>query len=305
MKVPVLFIIFNRPEIAKSSFEAIREYKPTELYIAADGPRESRAGERELCELTRKSIIDMIDWDCNVHKLFRDKNIGVDFGVYKAINWMFEREQWGVIIEDDCYVSQDFFALCEDAFPRYASESKVMHIVANNTWSKVKHSNEIVFTYFPMCWGWASWADKWKVVMDPEMKKYKSITLMHMIRKYGIFQGLMFMRTYRSCHTHRSALRTWDEIWRFSVMSSNGLCLIPMVNLAKNGGIGTCEGCHYEIGEKDYYENITIGKLTKPYAYPQSLSISRQVRKNERLEYFRLKMFGLRKKFRRFFKISR
>lgn len=38
-KVPILFIIFNRPEISLESFNQIRKYQPTELYIAADGPQ--------------------------------------------------------------------------------------------------------------------------------------------------------------------------------------------------------------------------------------------------------------------------
>ena len=63
MKVPILFIIFNRPEIAASSFDAIRQYRPDSLYIAADGPRESREGEAELCRQTRDRILSMIDWD--------------------------------------------------------------------------------------------------------------------------------------------------------------------------------------------------------------------------------------------------
>ena len=39
-KIPILFIIFNRPEITNISFREIRNYKPTKLYIAGDGPRQ-------------------------------------------------------------------------------------------------------------------------------------------------------------------------------------------------------------------------------------------------------------------------
>lgn len=302
-KVPVLFIIFNRPEIAKSSFEAIREYKPTELYIAADGPRESRAGERELCELTRKSIIDMIDWDCNVHKLFRDKNIGVDFGVYKAINWMFEREQWGVIIEDDCYVSQDFFALCEDAFPRFKNVPKVAHIVANNPMSKLQKSSDICFTYHAISWGWGTWRDKWEAIMDVEMKDFPSYTVSKFIKRFGLFQGLMYKRAFRHTYLNRDKLKTWDTIWRFSILQSNSLCLLPMVNLAKNNGIGTCEGSHYEIGEEDFYSYVQLGRLIKPYHYQDELIITEEISKLENRQYKRLRMFGLNKKLKRLFHI--
>ncbi|MFZ2303665.1 MAG: glycosyltransferase family 2 protein, partial [Minisyncoccia bacterium] len=37
--VPILFIIFNRPDTTTRVFETIRKIKPAKLYVAADGPR--------------------------------------------------------------------------------------------------------------------------------------------------------------------------------------------------------------------------------------------------------------------------
>ena len=39
LSIPVAFIIFNRPETTAHVFEAIREAKPRQLLIIADGPR--------------------------------------------------------------------------------------------------------------------------------------------------------------------------------------------------------------------------------------------------------------------------
>ena len=38
LTTPVLFLIFNRPEITRRVFSAIREAKPPRLYVAGDGP---------------------------------------------------------------------------------------------------------------------------------------------------------------------------------------------------------------------------------------------------------------------------
>ena len=58
---PVLFIIFNRPDTTqKKVFNAIRQAKPRQLFIAADGPREGKEGEKEKCEQARK-VIEQID----------------------------------------------------------------------------------------------------------------------------------------------------------------------------------------------------------------------------------------------------
>ena len=45
MKSPVLFIIFNRPDEARTVFEEIRRAKPPRLYISADGPRNNNKND--------------------------------------------------------------------------------------------------------------------------------------------------------------------------------------------------------------------------------------------------------------------
>ena len=71
-KSPILFLVFNRPEVTRKVFDAIREAKPPRLYVAADGPRLSKEGEHERVEEVRR-IVTEIDWDCDLHTLFRDK----------------------------------------------------------------------------------------------------------------------------------------------------------------------------------------------------------------------------------------
>jgi hypothetical protein len=55
LKSPVLFMIFNRPDVTRDVFEKIRLAKPSRLYIAADGPRTNRI-EEELSKETRSVI---------------------------------------------------------------------------------------------------------------------------------------------------------------------------------------------------------------------------------------------------------
>ena len=45
LRTAVLFLVFNRLDTIKEVFNAIKQAKPSRLYIAADGARESREGE--------------------------------------------------------------------------------------------------------------------------------------------------------------------------------------------------------------------------------------------------------------------
>ena len=68
LKTPVLFIVFNKPDTTLKVFEAIRKVQPEKLYIAADGPRENKDGEKEKTKMVRE-IKKMVDWPCIIKTL--------------------------------------------------------------------------------------------------------------------------------------------------------------------------------------------------------------------------------------------
>jgi len=96
-KTPVLFLVFNRPDVTARVFEAIRQVKPPRLYVAADGPRRDREGEVAKCEEVRR-IATAADWGCEVKTLFRVKNLGCRQAVFEGLNWFFKNETDGIIL---------------------------------------------------------------------------------------------------------------------------------------------------------------------------------------------------------------
>ena len=88
---PVLYLVFNRLGTVKRSFEAIRKAAPAQLFIAADGPRNDRSGEKEICQAVRDYILEHIDWKCEVKIRFQEKNFGCKVAVSSAIDWFFFR----------------------------------------------------------------------------------------------------------------------------------------------------------------------------------------------------------------------
>src|ERR1700722_17877420 len=100
--VPILFLIFNRPDLTQGVFESIRRRKPARLYVAADGPRPEIAGERELCSQAR-NILDQGDWDCDLQTLLRDQNLGCGRAGREAITWFFVTEEEGIRFVRRCW----------------------------------------------------------------------------------------------------------------------------------------------------------------------------------------------------------
>ena len=109
LDTPVLFLIFNRPDVTEKVFSQIKKATPKQLFIAADGPRAANAEDQVECAKTRQLVLDMIDWECEVKTLFREENLGCGLAVSQAITWFFEHVEMGIILEDDCYPDLSFF----------------------------------------------------------------------------------------------------------------------------------------------------------------------------------------------------
>ena len=142
---PILFLIFNRPDTTIEVFNRIKKIQPKYLFVAADGPRQDKIGEKEMCEATR-AIIEQIDWDCEVKTLFRESNLGCGKAVSEAISWFFVHNEMGIILEDDCLPDLSFFSFCENLLEKYKDDSRISTICASNYQLQNNTSNSYYFS---------------------------------------------------------------------------------------------------------------------------------------------------------------
>lgn len=127
--IPILFIVFNRPDVTRLVFQKIREIQPSRLFVASDGPR----NRDELNNVLKvRNIFDEIDWDCELITLFRKRNIGCKKSVSTAIDWFFQHVEMGIIFEDDCLPDTTFFPYCEKLLNYYRDDERIMSISGSN-----------------------------------------------------------------------------------------------------------------------------------------------------------------------------
>lgn len=241
LKTAVLFLIFNRLDTTKEVFEAIRNAKPPKLYIAADGPRESYKNEKAKVEEVREYVMQNIDWKCEIKTRFSDKNMGCKYAVSSAINWFFENEEMGIILEDDCLPSPSFFWFCEELLEKYKNNDQIGMITGTNY---IENKNiENAGTYFYSnhftIWGWASWRRAWKDY-DVEMRSYSDLDLRQLRYKTPNYLFyLHFKRTFDLIKDRK--MNTWDIQWVYHCLMNSRLCITPTKNLISNIGV---DGTH-------------------------------------------------------------
>jgi len=263
----VLFLIFNRPDTTALVFQQIRLAQPQRLYIAADGPRPNKAGDAELCAQAR-SIIEKIDWECEVKTLFRDVNLGCKYNVSSAVSWFFEQEEEGIILEDDCLPSKDFFRFCDELLIKYRNDTRVSQITGCNVqFGKKWGDASYYFSNNVEVWGWASWRRVWKDY-DVEMSRDLNIDVQELIiRLYGSeVLASKFNEIFSELKANK--IDTWDYQLKFLNFFENGLCVIPNVNLISNIGFRS-DGTH-TVTENHPYANIPFEDLPEVLIEPTS-----------------------------------
>ncbi len=238
INVPVLLIGFNRPDTITQVFKKIREAKPTKLYVAIDGPRIGKEGERELVEQVRE-IVKTVDWQCKTHYSFSEVNQGAEITISSAISRVLEKEDCTIILEDDIIAPFSFFKFAQEMLYKYKDEEKVGIISGNNfTPLDIKRKNDYFFSKYGHTWGWATWKRVWanfdlNVNIPDDHIKYsflEKITSSNAERKY-------YKKLFYRMQKKGSGNNTWDHMFQYYLRVNNMISIIPRVNLTSNIGV--------------------------------------------------------------------
>ena len=235
-QTPILFLVFNRPQPTTKVFAAIRDQRPARLYVAADGPRLEKPGEWKLCAEAR-SVLNQIDWDCEVRTLLRDDNLGCGQAVSQAITWFFEQEEEGIILEDDCLPDPSFFPFCAEMLARFRENDRVGSISGDNFFPPALHSAQPYhFSKYAQIWGWATWRRFWKKYdfhLTGELEAWEEI-----IRKINPIeiQARYWIEIFKAMKS--GSIDTWDYQVMFSAWRSGMVHIYPSRNLILNIGYG-------------------------------------------------------------------
>lgn len=271
LTTPVLFIAFNREEPARIVLESIRAAKPPRLYFACDGPRNE--GEKERCEKVR-ALVSLVDWECEVFTRFSNVNLGVMKGESSAMDWFFEHEEEGIILEDDTCPSQSFFWYCQELLERYRHDERVWCIMGNNLMPEWNHqsgdSYYISAHGYGAYWGWAGWRRVWRKY-DVNMVAWPACRDEHMLDGH-FYNGAEKAEAYMLFDAQFAGMiRSWDYQMDFGRILNRGVTCIPNVNLVRNVGFGG--GGSNTKNERDPRNKSDLSELAFPLVHPKHLLV--------------------------------
>jgi len=270
MDTAVLFLIFNRLNTTRQVFEAIRQAQPRRLYIASDGPRLECEGEEKKVQEVRSYILGKIDWNCEVKTLFREKNLGCGVAVSNAIDWFFEFEETGIILEDDVLPDQSFFPFCEKLLQKYKDNSQIMIISGNYFAGEINRPpSSYYFSRYPHTWGWATWRRAWRC-NDRQMTKWPELKKTKFLRQ--VADGDKYFTLYWSIifdMIHAGTDDIWDYHFIFASFVNNGISIMPSKNLVKN--IGFIADATHTFDNDHWIANLPLERIDFPLIHPMKI----------------------------------
>jgi len=286
---PVVLLAFNRPHTVQRMLERFREAAIPRLFVAADGPRAGFANDPDRCREVRELLDTGIDWDCDVVRIYRDRNLGCEGNTELTLDEVFSQIPAAIILDDDCLPDLSFFRFATELLEHYAEDERIMHIAGSNDQAprELFGPSSYAFTAFGSNWGWATWARAWQRHRSAFPRPHDATTVRV---PYGPpphrFMPQADSRTFTparqdlvSASARRFfgdvaaardlSLSEWGQQWRLSMLNVGGLAITPAEHLIEN--IGFAPDSTSSMPTRDM---PAAAPLSFPLVHPSAVSVN-------------------------------
>ena len=237
VETPVLFVTFVRPDYARQTWEGIKATKPKTLYFYSNKGRAEKEGEVERNNEIR-SYINEIDWDCDLHIFFREECVNVYDSLRGAIDWLFDNEERGILLEEDCVPTKAFFSFVDQMIEKFKEDKRVWCISGDNIIKQNPSGYDYMFSHLHAMYGWASWRDRWRMVNWDHL--YIKETIDEHIY-YRLFKTKEQAKAKEKALSNMEDMlyrtKCWDYIFGLCMDQYHALTVQPKEHLVKNIGV--------------------------------------------------------------------
>lgn len=227
-RVSCLILAFSRLDGVRRLLNSLNPSQIESMYIAIDGPT---SDEIEASQVQIMSLVDSYCKTNSIRLVFwqRSENLGVAASIISAIDWFFSNEEFGIILEDDLIVGEDFVEFVVRHKDLLDRNDEILLISGNQFDLNAQADTRRNWTSYPLIWGWATSKMKWEVM------------------KYGIVYSKipLFRKAFNrvenfwrvgSLRVRSRQIDTWDIPLVYFMLQNRKLCLIPDKNLVSNLG---------------------------------------------------------------------
>lgn len=274
---PVVVIAFNRPDVTRRTLDRIREAAPSQLFLAANGPRPGNPDDPAKCAAVRKEL-QAIDWPCQVHRRYTEVNIGADGNIELGLDWVFDHVEEAIVLEDDCIANTDFFRFCSTLLKHYRDTEEVWAVSgrAPGLPREAFDRNSYCFTAYWSVTGWATWRRAWQRHRQYFPRRHDGATIPP---PGGVDLSNSRLLTPAGRRYFADVARgevgssfSWDAYWWLSLVRERGLVAIPTANLVVHEGFGA-DATHTQ----NEVPQLGHESLDWPLSHPSRLTVNADI----------------------------
>ncbi|MBR2208695.1 MAG: hypothetical protein IJ859_07825 [Synergistaceae bacterium] len=169
--VPVQVNIWIRAECQRKLLKALQAARPSTVFLVSDGGRND--AEKTLIDENRSLMENGIDWDCKVYKLYEDANRGIPGIIVLTHQFVWERVDRCIFLEDDVIPSISFFRYCKELLEKYENDPRINVICGMNHLGVYPDDceSDYFFSRQGSIWGYALWKRSYQEFFDYSYEK--------------------------------------------------------------------------------------------------------------------------------------
>ncbi|MDD5200102.1 MAG: glycosyltransferase [Terrimicrobiaceae bacterium] len=236
LSTPVIYIFFNRPAVMERSLASIRAVRPTRLHLIADGPRDDKPGEADLCAEARALVERSIDWPCEITRDYSIQNLGCGRRLSSGLTAAFDLLGEAIVIEDDIVAESGFYAFCSRMLAEHRHDSRVHSICGFTPLNRYQPARgPAVASLHNSVWGWASWQRSWRDYRF-DISEWRDPAVQAQIRAYTGDDLLFSFYRHGFDETIGGQVDSWDHQWSYTMLRQQRHALTTTVNFVENLG---------------------------------------------------------------------
>ena len=240
MYAPIIVFAYNRPQYLSRCLRALNACNNAdkyELYFFLDAPNAKKPGDDGLCD----EVYNIAESTRNggvfkeTHILRADRHKGCRENVKEGFDFIFEKYDSTIDVEDDICVAPDFLDFINEGLERFKDDERVFSITGYTPpiVEDIQLKQDAVLIKRFCSWGFGIWKDRWEKVDYSRMDYHKDPMLMERFSAYGYDLPEMLM-----CE-EIDILDTWDVQVCLAECRYNMRTLYPRqskcINIGVNG----------------------------------------------------------------------
>ena len=127
--IPIVFVFFNRAQIAQKNLKEILLIKPKKIYLLSDGS-ENKNENKKINKLRMKIENQLRKKKLNFVRIYSQINLGSEKNIIYGLNKVFKSEKKAIIIEDDCIVDRSFYQFAKKILNIYRNNKSIWGVTA-------------------------------------------------------------------------------------------------------------------------------------------------------------------------------